>query len=79
MYYHEDISKLKDVPKQKDSVNYGVYTLWPLLVQCFKGDEIVDAGVDRFCDQCLLYITCLYVYQTLTKTPSTYFTCLILI
>ena len=64
MYYYEDISNMKDVPKQKDGIYCGLYTLWHLLVQCFKGKEIVDIDADRFRNQCLLYITCLCVYQT---------------
>ena len=61
---------MKDVSKQKNRMNCGVYTLWYLLVQCCKGKKIVDLDSDRFCDQCLLYITFLYVYQTLVKTPN---------
>ena len=70
MYYHEDISNMKDVSKQKDGINCGVNTLWHLLDQCFKGKEIIDLDSDRFRDQCLLYVTYLCIYETLIKKTS---------
>ena len=42
IYIHADISKMKDFPKQKDGINCVVYTLLHVLVQCFKGNEMID-------------------------------------
>ena len=55
MYYHEDILNIKEVPKQKDGMNCGVYTLWHLLLQRLKGKEIVD--LETLTKNTKLYIT----------------------
>ena len=50
IFFHEDISNMKDVPKQKDGINCGVYTLWYLVLQCFKDKENVELVADGFRD-----------------------------
>lgn len=63
MYHHKEISSLVDYPTQQDDYNCGVYSLWYLLMRCYKDKEIVKLDPDRFRDQLLLYIIFLYIYR----------------
>ena len=63
MYNHKDISFHVDYPVQEDGFNCGVYSLWHLLMECYEGKDVVLLDTDRFRNQLLLYIVCLYIYS----------------
>ena len=39
-----------------------IYTIWYLLIECYKGKEVVDLNTEKFCEQLLFYIVCLHNY-----------------
>ena len=63
MYEHYDKEKDDQYPLQNDGINCGVFSLWYLLIECYKGKTIVSLDSDRFRDQLLLYTVCLHLYQ----------------
>ena len=62
MTHHDDVSKMKGLPLQQDSFYYGMYTIWYLLMEYYKGKEVLDLDPEMFLEQLLFYIVCLYVY-----------------
>ena len=63
MNKYEDISGMKGFPVQQDVLNCAVFSLWYLLVASYEDTPIIDLNPERFRDQLLLYVVCLYLFH----------------